>query len=70
MQINISTRHGHLSEATQEKIKVRLERLSRLFERLAAIELIIDLEHKDSPLVDLKVSAERCWLPANEVKAG
>lgn len=58
MQIRISTRHGHMSEATQAKISAKLERLPRLFERLTAIELTVDLEHKESPLVDLKVSAE------------
>ena len=58
MQINISTRHGHISEATREKIKAKLEKLSRLFERLTAIELTIDLEHEDDPNLDLKVSAE------------
>lgn len=58
MQINISTRHGHLSEATQAKIQAKLERLPRLFERLTAIEVTIDLEHKESPTVDLQVSAE------------
>jgi putative sigma-54 modulation protein len=58
VQIRISTRHGHLSEATQEKISAKLDRLPRLFERLTAIELTVDLEHKESPTVDLKVSAE------------
>lgn len=58
MQIRISTRHGHLSEATQAKISAKLERLPRLFERLTAIELTVDLEHKESPAVDLRVSAE------------
>ena len=58
MQIRISTRHGHLSEATQAKISAKLERLPRLFERLTAIELTVDLEHKEAPTVDLRVSAE------------
>jgi putative sigma-54 modulation protein len=58
VQINISVRHGHLSEATREKITAKLEKLSRLFERLTAIELTVDLEHQDDPTVDLKVSAE------------
>lgn len=58
MQIKISARHGHLSEATQAKIKTKVERLERLFERLTAIEVTVDLEHRDSPTVDLRVSAE------------
>lgn len=58
MQIRISTRHGHLSEATQAKISAKLERLPRLFERLTAIELTVNLEHKEAPAVELQVSAE------------
>ncbi len=58
MQINISTRHGHLSEATREKITAKLEKLSRIFERLTAIELTVDVEHDDDPHLELKVSAE------------
>lgn len=58
MEVKVSTRHGHLSEATQAKIRAKVERLPRYFERLTAIEVTVDLEHKEAPLVDLKVSAE------------
>ena len=58
MQIKISARHGHLSDETQAKIKEKLEKLSRFFERLTAIDVTVDLEHRDSPDVDLRVSAE------------
>jgi len=58
VQVNISTRHGHLSDATRAKITAKVERLARLFERLSAIEVTVDLEHEESPSVDVKVSAE------------
>ena len=58
MQIKIAMRHGHVSEATQAKIRTKVEKLTRLFERLTTIEVTIDLEHPDTPAVDLKVSAE------------
>jgi len=58
VQINISTRHGHLSDSTRAKITAKLEKLARLFERLASIEVTVDLEHADSPSVDVRVSAE------------
>jgi putative sigma-54 modulation protein len=58
VQINISSRHGHLSNETQEKIKEKLEKLTRLYDRLSAIELLVDLEHRDAPSVDLRVSAK------------
>lgn len=58
MQIRISTRHGTVSEATQSKIREKVEKLTRLFDRLTDIEITIDLEHRDEPSVDLRVSAE------------
>ncbi|MFW5693163.1 MAG: ribosome hibernation-promoting factor, HPF/YfiA family [Thermoguttaceae bacterium] len=58
MQINISTRHGQISDPTREKIHAKLEKLPRLFDRVSAIELTINLEHRDSPTVDLQVSVE------------
>ena len=58
MEIKISTRHGHISENTQAKITEKVEKLTRFFERLSAIEVTVDLERRDTPSVDLKVSAE------------
>ncbi|MFV2068859.1 MAG: ribosome hibernation-promoting factor, HPF/YfiA family [Pirellulales bacterium] len=58
MQVNISTRHGHLSDKTQEKIRSKVERLSRYFERLAAIEVTVNLDNQDAPTVEILVSAE------------
>jgi putative sigma-54 modulation protein len=58
VQVNISVRHGHLSDATRSKITAKVEKLARLFERLAAIEVTVDLEHEETPTVDVRVSAE------------
>ena len=58
MQIKISTRHGNVSELTQSKIRAKVEKLTRFFDRLVAIEVTIDLERRDVPIVDLRVSAE------------
>ena len=58
MQIKVSTRHGQLSEASQEKISAKAEKLTRIFERLTAIEVIVDLSDETNPKVDLKVAAE------------
>jgi len=58
VQINISTRHGHVSEKTQARIEEKLDKLSRFFDRLSAIVLTIDLEHRETPSVDLKVSVK------------
>jgi putative sigma-54 modulation protein len=58
VQIQISTRHGHVSDATQEKIRSKVERLNRYFERLTTIEVTLDVEHPEAPAVDVRVSAE------------
>ncbi len=58
MQVRISTRHGSLSDETQSKIRAKVEKLTRLFDRLTAIEVTVDLERRDEPSVDLRVSAE------------
>ncbi|MEM6799624.1 MAG: ribosome-associated translation inhibitor RaiA [Planctomycetota bacterium] len=58
MQINVTTRHGHLNDATQERLTSKAEKLVRIFERLTSIEVIVDLKDSSKPRVDLKVSAE------------
>lgn len=58
MQLDISTRHGHLSDASRQKIEEKIARLTRIFDRLTSIHLTIDLEHEETPSVDLKVAAE------------
>jgi putative sigma-54 modulation protein len=58
VQTSISVRHGHVSEATQSKVRAKVERLGRIFERLTAIEVTLDLEHTAAPLVEVLVSAE------------
>ena len=58
MQINISARHGDLSKATQEKISEKVQKLFRYFDRMTAIHVTADLEHRESPVVELRVSAE------------
>jgi putative sigma-54 modulation protein len=58
VQVSISARHGQLSEATREKIASKTEKLTRLFERLTAIEVEVDLGNKESLMVEIQVSAE------------
>ena len=58
MQVSISMRHGHLGEASQEKLKAKAEKLARFFDRLMAIEVTVDLKNEQSPQVDIHVSAE------------
>jgi putative sigma-54 modulation protein len=56
VQIKISARHGTLSDETQSKIQEKVEKLTRYYERITAIEVTADLEHRDTPVVDIRVS--------------
>jgi putative sigma-54 modulation protein len=58
VQTNISVRHGHLSTSTQERITEKVEKLNRYFDRLTAIQVTVDLEHRENPTVELRVSVE------------
>ena len=58
MQTKISSRHGHLSEANQAKIREKVERLPRYFDRISAIDVVVDLQNALAVRVDLQVTAE------------
>lgn len=58
MQVNISARHGHLSPVTQEKITEKVEKLNKFHERVTAIAVMVDLEHRENPNVEVRVSVE------------
>ncbi|MFI4875390.1 MAG: ribosome hibernation-promoting factor, HPF/YfiA family [Blastopirellula sp. JB062] len=59
MQVNISTRHGHLSADSQGTISEKVQKLTRLFERITSVDVTVDLEHSDKPSVELRVTAEK-----------
>ncbi len=58
MQISISVRHGEMQPGDQPLIEEKVEKLRRLFDRVNAIEVIVDLKQLDNPAVEIKVSAE------------
>jgi len=58
MQTSISVRHGELQPGDQPLIEDKVAKLRRLFDRVNAIEVIIDLKDLDHPWVEIKVSAE------------
>lgn len=58
MEIKISARHGSLSQTTQDKISAKVEKLTRLFERLKSIEVTVNLENAEVPVVDVQVMVE------------
>jgi ribosome-associated translation inhibitor RaiA len=58
VQLSISARHGHLGASAQDKIKEKVERLKRFFDRVSAIDVTVDLENHDLVGVEVRVSAE------------
>ena len=57
MQIKISARHGHLSDAAQKVIREKADKLLHYFDRLTMIEITVDVR-EDQKAVEILVSAE------------
>jgi ribosome hibernation promoting factor len=57
VQVKITARHGHLSEASQQFIREKVEKLLHYFERLTSIEVTIDMK-PNQHVVELLVAAE------------
>ncbi|NND96615.1 MAG: ribosome-associated translation inhibitor RaiA [Pirellulaceae bacterium] len=58
MQVSVSARHGSLQPGDQDLIEQKAVKLRRLYDRVSAIEVTVDLEHLDKPEVEIKVSVE------------
>ena len=57
MQIKITGKHGHVSDATQEFIKEKAQKLLHYFQRLMMIEVVVD-QREEEFVVEFFVSAE------------
>ena len=58
MQVSVSARHGSLQPGDQSMIEDKAGNIRRLYDRINAIEVTVDLEHLDQPSVEIKVSVE------------
>ena len=58
MQVNVSARHGTLQSGDHDLIVEKADKLRRLFDRINAIDVTVDLKQLDKPAVEIKVSAE------------
>lgn len=58
MQVSVSARHGSLQPGDQELIQEKTVKLRRLYDRINAIEVTVDLEHTDKPGIEIQVSIE------------
>ncbi len=58
MQVIVSIRHGELNLVIQERIRVKLQKLTRFSDRITEIDVIVDLKNQDAPAVETQVSLE------------
>lgn len=58
MQVSVSARHGSLQNGDHELVEQKVEKLRRLYDRISAISVTIDLEPIDNPTVEICVSVE------------
>ena len=58
MQINISTRNGQLSPATQEKIRSKVQKLAKFYDMITSFEVTVNLKDESAPAVEVRVTAE------------
>ena len=59
MQVNVSARHGSLQPGDQELLVEKTEKLRRLYDRINAIDVTVDLKQLDQPVVEIQVSVEQ-----------
>lgn len=59
MQVNIATRHGHLSEKSQAKITEKVGKLTRFHDRLGAAQVTLDLANEERPSVEISITADK-----------
>lgn len=57
MQVKISARHGHLSDATQKHIEEKAQKLLHFFDRIMMIEITVDLKEEEKK-VEFLIKAE------------
>jgi putative sigma-54 modulation protein len=58
MQVNVSARHGSLQPGDHDLIVEKADKLRRLYDRINAIEITVDLKQLDKPAVEIQVSVE------------
>jgi ribosomal subunit interface protein len=58
MQVIFSIRHGWLNLVIQERIRVKLQKLTRFSDRITEIDVIVDLKNEDAPVVETQISLE------------
>ena len=55
MNVIISTRHGSISEQTQAHLESKVEKLSRNFDTVTGINILVDLANREKPSLSISV---------------
>jgi putative sigma-54 modulation protein len=58
VQIKVTTRHGHLSDAAQQMVREKASKLTHFFDRLTMIDVTVDLGNDLQKVVEVLASAE------------
>lgn len=59
MQVNVTARHGEMSDPTREKIVAEVSKLSRFWDRITTIDVVVDLEPAGNPVVEVQIHSQR-----------
>ena len=57
MEVKVAVKNGELSDAIEDKIRQKMAKLPRYFDRITGIQVIADMKHAE-PKVEAIVSAE------------
>ncbi|HMO14930.1 MAG TPA: ribosome-associated translation inhibitor RaiA [Pirellulaceae bacterium] len=58
MKITISSKNGQLPEPVQQSIGQKVSKLSRFFDRITGVDVIVNLKDTTNPSVEMVVTAE------------
>ncbi|MDO4575752.1 MAG: ribosome-associated translation inhibitor RaiA [Planctomycetia bacterium] len=58
MQISISVRHGSITDENREKIEAKIGKLQRFLDRISVVEVTVDLESRENPAVDIRLTTD------------
>ncbi|MCL2005399.1 MAG: ribosome-associated translation inhibitor RaiA [Planctomycetaceae bacterium] len=70
MQINVSARHGEINDATKERIVQKLDKIKRFFDRLTAIDAVVDFAKPEEPALEVAVNAEKAGVFVASYQSG
>lgn len=59
MDVNVTVRHGSISDEAVDVIRQKATKLTRFYDRVTQVEVVVDVQKMEHPEVEIKVCAER-----------